>query len=81
MARFHGVANRYLPNYLGWRRMLERYSTSITPEICLQEALGELMPHLTGSVWLGAGKTEHLAGYPHSGAAQFSREGWSGILN
>ena len=25
MTRFHGVATRYLPNYLGWRRMLERY--------------------------------------------------------
>ena len=24
MARFHGVARRYLPNYLGWRHMLER---------------------------------------------------------
>lgn len=31
MARFHGVATRNLPNYLGWRRMLERYSTAITP--------------------------------------------------
>lgn len=25
MQRFHGVATRYLRNYLGWRRMLERY--------------------------------------------------------
>ena len=24
MARFNGVATRYLPNYLGWRRTLER---------------------------------------------------------
>ena len=24
MARFNGVATRYLPNYLGWRRLLER---------------------------------------------------------
>ena len=22
--RFHGVATKYLPNYLGWRRMIER---------------------------------------------------------
>jgi hypothetical protein len=40
MARLHGVATRYLPNYLGWRRMLGRYSAAITPEHCLQEALG-----------------------------------------
>lgn len=49
MARFHGVATRYLPNYLGWRRMLERYSASITPERCLQEALGRTMQHVTGT--------------------------------
>ncbi|MBT9528913.1 MAG: IS1595 family transposase, partial [Pseudomonas sp.] len=49
MARFHGVATRYLPNYLGWRRMLERYSTAITPEICLQEALGRPLQHETGT--------------------------------
>jgi len=23
LAPFHGVASRYLPNYLGWRRMLD----------------------------------------------------------
>jgi len=23
LRRFHGVASRYLPNYLGWRRALE----------------------------------------------------------
>jgi hypothetical protein len=23
IARFHGVASRYLPNYLGWRRALD----------------------------------------------------------
>lgn len=49
MARFHGVATRYLPNYLGWRRMLERYSTAITPETCLQEALGRPLQHVTGT--------------------------------
>ncbi len=41
MARFHGVATKYLANYLGWRRMLERYRQSILPAHCLQEALGE----------------------------------------
>ncbi len=49
MARFHGVATRYLPNYLGWRRMLERYSAAITPERCLQVALGRPMQHVTGT--------------------------------
>ncbi|BCL75068.1 transposase [Jeongeupia sp. HS-3] len=40
MRRFHGVATRYLVNYLGWRRMLERYRSGITPQLCLAEALG-----------------------------------------
>lgn len=47
MARFHGLATRYPPNYLGERRMLERYATSIAPERCLQEALGAPMQHVT----------------------------------
>lgn len=38
--RFHGVATKYLENYLGWRRMLERYKTGITPWLCLKEAVG-----------------------------------------
>ena len=42
MRRFHGVATRYLENYLGWRRMLERYLQSISPGACLQEALGRV---------------------------------------
>lgn len=40
MHRFHGVAIQYLENYLGWRRMLERYKTTITSTLCLAEALG-----------------------------------------
>ena len=40
MARFHGVATKYLGNYLGWRRMIERYQSEITPDICLFEAVG-----------------------------------------
>lgn len=40
MQRFHGVATKYLENYLGWRRMLERYRQSLSPGICLREALG-----------------------------------------
>ena len=34
------MATRYLENYLGWRRMLERYSNAIHPGICLAEAIG-----------------------------------------
>ena len=40
MRRFHGVATKYLENYLGWRRMLERYRQNLSPGVCLQEALG-----------------------------------------
>ena len=40
MRRFHGVATKYLGNYLGWRRMLERYQASINPMFCLREAIG-----------------------------------------
>lgn len=40
MGRFHGVATKYLEIYLGWRRMLERYRTSISPTACLCEAIG-----------------------------------------
>lgn len=40
MQRFHGVASKYLEHYLGWRRMLERYHQSISPNHCLCEAVG-----------------------------------------
>jgi transposase-like protein len=40
MGRFHGVATKCLENYLGWRRMLERYRQGISPTTCLCEALG-----------------------------------------
>lgn len=40
MHRFHGVATKYLENYLGWRRMVERYRQTISPTVCLCEALG-----------------------------------------
>ncbi len=49
MARFHGVAIRYLINYLGWRRMLERYSQTIRPIHCLHEALGRPLQHVIGT--------------------------------
>lgn len=40
MIPFHGVATKYLTNYLGWRRLLERYKTQLNPLICLGESLG-----------------------------------------
>ena len=47
MRRFNGVATKYLGNYLGWRRMLERYQLAITPEDCLLEAVGKRPQQLT----------------------------------
>jgi transposase-like protein len=40
MKRFHGVATKYLENYLGWRRGLERWGDHITPAIVLNAAIG-----------------------------------------
>ena len=40
MHRFHGVATKYLENYLGWRRWLERWGNANTPQIALDAALG-----------------------------------------
>lgn len=37
MAKFHGVATKYLPNYLGWRRMYERGEAG-TPAAWMQFA-------------------------------------------
>ena len=39
MARFHGVATKYLPNYLGWRRFLERFASSLAPPLVLDLAV------------------------------------------
>jgi transposase-like protein len=39
LRRFHGVASRYLPNYLGWRWALDRDRIS-SPEMLLRSALG-----------------------------------------
>jgi transposase-like protein len=39
LQHFHGVATHYLPNYLGWRRFLEKHSQP-TPETFLNAALG-----------------------------------------
>lgn len=37
--RFHGVATKYLSNYLGWCRVME-YNKNLTPELLLNSALG-----------------------------------------
>ncbi|MDF1481092.1 hypothetical protein [Extensimonas sp. H3M7-6] len=39
MARFRGVATKYLANYLGWRRLLDRFRDNVTPEQFLFHAL------------------------------------------
>ncbi|CAJ1906319.1 IS1595 family transposase ISAs23 [Aeromonas jandaei] len=49
MVRFHGVATHYLKNYLGWRRMLERYGRGVNIKACLHEALGHPMQHVIGT--------------------------------
>jgi hypothetical protein len=45
LRRFHGVASRYLPNYLGWRWALDGGRIG-SPELLLRSALGHI-PHLT----------------------------------
>jgi transposase-like protein len=37
--RFHGVATKYLPNYLGWCRIMDQ-NRNLTPEQLLHSALG-----------------------------------------
>ena len=39
MRRFKGVATRYLPSYLGWRRMIEREGENLSTTQCLIQAL------------------------------------------
>ena len=39
MHRFNGVATKYLPNYLGWRRCLEKQGNTIPPVTYLNCAL------------------------------------------
>jgi transposase-like protein len=39
MARFRGVATKYLANYLGWRRLLDRFHEILTPQQLLFHAL------------------------------------------
>jgi transposase-like protein len=39
LARFNGVATKYLQNYLGWCRTLEKSAAPLTPEYCLAAAI------------------------------------------
>ena len=45
LGRFHGVATKYLPNYLGWCRVMDEFQ-NLTPEMLLNSALGDFQ-HLT----------------------------------
>ena len=45
LGHFHGVATKYLPNYLGWCRIMDEYQ-NLTPEMLLNSALGNFQ-HLT----------------------------------
>ncbi len=39
MRRFNGVATKYLPTYLGWRRLFEHQGDDISAQRCLLAAL------------------------------------------
>jgi len=39
MERFHGVATKYLPHYLAWRQLLDRFKDAMTPQQFLFHAL------------------------------------------
>lgn len=48
MRRFHGVATDYLANYLGWRRLIERFNNHPEPLEVLRASLGSGdVQHLT----------------------------------
>ena len=46
MRRFRGVATRYLPSYLGWRRMIDREGDRLTACFCIATA-AEARPRST----------------------------------
>jgi len=41
IAKFHGVATRYLASYLGWHRMIDHLGQNVTPTLCFQMSLGK----------------------------------------
>lgn len=42
IARFHDVATRHIGSYLGWHRMIDRLSQSITPTVYLLSSIGKI---------------------------------------
>ena len=44
--RFHGIATKYLANYLGWRRLLDRCKDMVTPQQFLFHALRTEYQHV-----------------------------------
>ncbi len=46
MRRFHGVSTHYLPNYLGWRRLLEMENSTLSPQKIILSAQGVPNLHL-----------------------------------
>lgn len=46
LARFHGVATKYLSSYLGWRRAYEKPQAILTPTAWIQAAIGSPHQHL-----------------------------------
>jgi transposase-like protein len=46
LARFNGVATKYLPNYLAWRQIYERPHAILTPTGWIQTALDRINQHL-----------------------------------
>ena len=44
MACCQGVATQYRPNYLGWRRCLERFASSLAPPLVLDLAITRCRP-------------------------------------
>ncbi|BBT81010.1 hypothetical protein BSP75_06425 [Aeromonas sp. YN13HZO-058] len=45
----HCVVTHNLWNYLGWRRMLDRYGKGVDIRDCLHEVLGRHMKHVMGA--------------------------------
>ena len=48
MRHFHGVATKNLPNYLSWRRTIEAFGPTSTPETWIMGAAG-MGPYLQAS--------------------------------
>ena len=40
LSRFNGVANKNLPNYLGWRRAFEAWGGQLAPQAWINGAIG-----------------------------------------